>query len=264
MKPEINSLYEARKLAYLSITTAQTLLENGAEIYRVEDTSYRICETFKGIENINVFATHTMIIVSFSWKDEDIVTMRRNRWTDTNLLKIIKINDFSRKFVKGNTSLDEGCKRVETIRFEKNYNFRNKIIAGSIGSSMYTWLFSGGINDCIISLIATLSQIYIIGRLDKYDFVFFVKCFIGGMISGLIAAIAVSNGFAENIDSIIIGSMMPMLPGVAITNSVRDFMSGELISGLTGMALAVFTAIGIAMGTGFVLSLYVRGVFQWI
>src|SRR5699024_10333062 len=171
MKPNINSLYEARKLAYLAITTAQTLLENGGEIYRVEDTSYRICETFSGIENINVFATHTMIIVSFLWNNEnkvtmkrnkwrnqnllkiikiftnhtmiilsflwnneDIVTMRRNRWTDTNLLKIIKINDFSRKFVKGNTSLDEGCKRVETIRFEKNYNFKNKIISGSIGS----------------------------------------------------------------------------------------------------------------------------------
>lgn len=264
MKPEINDLNEARKLSYLSITTAQALLENGAEIYRVEDTAFRICETFKEIKNINVFATHTMILVSFAWQDEDIVAMRRNRFSDTNLLKIIELNSFSRKFVLGNINLSEGINKLEKIRFEKNFNLKKKIISGSVGSSMYTLLFSGGPADCVISFFATIAQIYIINRLDKYDFVFFIKCFIGGMISALIAAIAVGNGIAQNIDSIIIGSMMPMLPGVAITNAVRDFMSGELMSGLTGLAQAIFTAIGIAIGTGLVLALYIRGVFNWI
>ena len=41
---------------------------------------------------------------------------------------------------------------------------------------------------------------------------------------------------------------MPLVPGVQITNSVRDFMAGDYMSGLVGTMAASFISIAIALG----------------
>ena len=49
---------------------------------------------------------------------------------------------------------------------------------------------------------------------------------------------------------------MLLVPGLAITNAIRDTISGDLVSGLTRAAEAFFIAISIAVGTGAVLSFW--------
>ena len=50
---------------------------------------------------------------------------------------------------------------------------------------------------------------------------------------------------------------MLFVPGLAITNAIRDTIAGDLVSGLTRAAEAFFVAISIAVGTGIVLSLWI-------
>ncbi|MNJ01474.1 hypothetical protein D3C73_1611210 [compost metagenome] len=57
-------------------------------------------------------------------------------------------------------------------------------------------------------------------------------------------------------DKIIIGSVMPLVPGLLITNAVRDLMAGHLVSGLSKGADAFLTSFAIGTGIGLVLSLF--------
>ena len=66
-------------------------------------------------------------------------------------------------------------------------------------------------------------------------------------------------GIAEDLDKIIIGSIMPLVPGMSITNSIRDLMSGDTLSGMSGIMMAILIAVAIALGVGIVLSIYVGG-----
>ena len=50
---------------------------------------------------------------------------------------------------------------------------------------------------------------------------------------------------------------MLLVPGLAITNAIRDTMSGDLVSGLTRAAEAFLIAISIATGTGAILSFWI-------
>ena len=50
---------------------------------------------------------------------------------------------------------------------------------------------------------------------------------------------------------------MLFVPGVAITNSIRDFLSGDMLAGLTRMVEAFLTAVSLAAGAGLVLKLWV-------
>ena len=60
-------------------------------------------------------------------------------------------------------------------------------------------------------------------------------------------------GSTGSINFMIIGSIMPLIPGVAFTNAIRDIADGDYISGSVRMldALLVFFSIAIGVGMAF-------------
>ena len=66
-----------------------------------------------------------------------------------------------------------------------------------------------------------------------------------GAISGLIL---VHIGLGTNIDMIMIGTIMLMIPGLAFGNAVRDLLFGDTVSGIMQLVQAVLTAVMIAFG----------------
>ena len=64
--------------------------------------------------------------------------------------------------------------------------------------------------------------------------------------------IALGNSFSI----IIIGSLMPLVPGVAITNAIRDIMAGDFLSGTSRLVEAILIAVSIAGGAGIALRIF--------
>ena len=63
-------------------------------------------------------------------------------------------------------------------------------------------------------------------------------------------------GDVMNLDTVIIGSIMPLVPGVAITNAVRDTFQGDYISGCARLLEAFLKAAFVALGIGIALSVF--------
>ncbi len=57
-------------------------------------------------------------------------------------------------------------------------------------------------------------------------------------------------------DKIVIGSIVPLLPGIALTTSIRDLFGGDYLSGAIHLLDALLTAMCIALGVGMVMILY--------
>ena len=51
---------------------------------------------------------------------------------------------------------------------------------------------------------------------------------------------------------------MLLVPGMIITNAIRDTISGDLVSGLTKAAEAILIAVSIAVGTGMVMNIWIN------
>ena len=79
--------------------------------------------------------------------------------------------------------------------------------------------------------------------------------FTASLVIGLLSALLVASGLGTQIDKIIIGSVMPLVPGLSITNAVRDLMAGHLLSGLSKGAEAFLTAFAIGAGIAIVFTL---------
>lgn len=79
---------------------------------------------------------------------------------------------------------------------------------------------------------------------------------LGGIIASLFALLSVHFGLASHLDKIIIGSIMLLVPGIAITNAIRDTIAGDLLAGVSRALEAFLIAIAIAIGTGSIIKIW--------
>lgn len=236
------------------------MLKNGGEIYRVEDTVQRICNSRENITNVDAFVTPTGIFISVEYENEVFTYLRRVRNLTTNLNIISEINEFSRRFVQTDMSIDEGMRVLNSIDMIQPYPPIVKALFGSVAAACFSLMFGGTIRDFISCVIVSFIVIIILGKLSRFDLTFFLENFIGAFLASIFSYATIKIGLGENLDMIIIGSIMYLVPGVSMTNAVRDTMSGDFLSGQSRGLEAIFSALAIAFGVGILLNFYLKGV----
>lgn len=256
-----DDIKDVKKLLILAIRAGSIMLENGAETYRVEDTIIRMCKSRKNIKYVEAFVTPTGIFVSLEYNDEVMTYLKRIKTIKIDLNKIDLINNFSRHFVSSNLSISQGVKELNKINNVNSYNTCTKILFGSVAAAFFSILFGGTILDLFSTFLVSIIVLVITTKLSDSSITFFINNFCGAAIASILSIVFVKMGLGENIDKIIIGSIMTLVPGVSITNAIRDSMSGDFISGLSRGMEAFVTALAIAFGVGLVLNIYSRGMF---
>lgn len=258
---EINDREEVKKLLVLATLAGRIMLKSGAEIYRVEDTIIRICKSRKGIKYVDAYIVPTGIFISLEYNGELMSYIKRIKTISIDLNKINMVNEFSRSFVSSHMAVDKGIEELKRINKINTYMTLPKTIFGSLAAAFFCILFGGSILDFIGSFIVSFFVLTIVNIISKLELTFFIDNLVGAIIASLFSHILVRIGIGENIDKVIIGSIMCLVPGVAITNAIRDTMSGDFLSGLSRGMEAVFSAIAIALGVGIILNFYAKGVF---
>ncbi|MBC8590429.1 threonine/serine ThrE exporter family protein [Wansuia hejianensis] len=250
---------EVKNLLTLALTAGIAMLKNGAETYRVEDTMNRICISRTNIKNVDSFVTQTGIFLTLEYEGEVFTYIRRVKDIGYNINKISLINEFSRKFVSTNISIDEGLRMLEEIDRFKDYSILVKLFGGSLLSGFFSLMFGGSFGDFLASLIASILSLAILEKLSKYKLTFFIDRFVGAFLASVFSYLALKVGIAHSLDNVIIGTIMPLVPGVSITNSIRDTMSGDSLSGLSKGVEAILSALAISFGVGIILNFYTKG-----
>ncbi|WML49926.1 threonine/serine exporter family protein [Neobacillus sp. PS3-34] len=236
------------------LLAGKIMLQSGAETYRVEDTMTRMASFF-GIRQSHSYVTPTGIIFSAEGNEPTKTKLIRISERSTDLKKVTMVNSISRRISNGEVGLSEASGLLNEIdSLNLTFPFSIQVAAASIASGCFLIMFNGTWYDFFPSLIA--------GGLGFLGLVYFHRLvpikffseFLASFIIGLLSFLFVKSGVGHELDKIIIGSVMPLVPGLLITNAVRDLMAGHLVSGLSKGAEAFLTAFAIGSGIAVVLS----------
>lgn len=246
--------FTATEVLEVCLLAGKIMLENGAETFRVEDTMMRMAKSFNGKKS-HSYVTPTGIV--FSIEDEELTNTKLIRITNrtTDLHKVTLVNSVSRKISEGELTLGEARQALKEIE-EANLTFPLifQIFAAAIASGCFLIMFKGTWHDFLPAFIA--------GGVGLLSFIFFQQLvsirffaeFVASVVIGVVAYLLVSMGLGMQLDKIILGSVMPLVPGLLLTNAVRDLLAGHLVSGLSKGAEAILTAFAIGSGIAVVLS----------
>jgi uncharacterized membrane protein YjjP (DUF1212 family) len=176
-----------------------------------------------------------------------------NRVTD--LEKVALVNAVSRKLVEQQMTIEEAYDELRRIETEhKTFPFWLQIICAGITSGAFLLLLDFDSRDLPAAMgIGAIG--YVIATLvEKKTRVKFFAEFFAALVIGIAAYLTIYFGLGRNLDGLIIGSVIPLVPGLLITNAVRDLMAGHFVSGLSKGAEAFLTASAIGAGVALVLS----------
>ncbi|MFL2130541.1 threonine/serine exporter ThrE family protein [Ruoffia sp. FAM 24228] len=254
-----------KKIVEVATTAGRIMLESHAESYRVEDTVRRILQT-SGLSNTEVITNTTGLYVTLDDSDPEIEGFTLvHRITDRSnqLNKIYRVNNISRQLTSGQITIDEAAERLEVVD-DSDYTVFSKDIATVILVIAFVVLLGGSFWDSVFSIFTGLLVAY--SRILKD--LFQLNSFIYGVASTLLTAfltnvIAAVVPLDISTDVIIIAGLMPLYPGTAVTNGLRDMLKGDYISGVARVADAIVIALSLAIGVA--IGLYFYGeVTSWL
>ena len=261
---EIMSM-DDKSIANMAVFAGEIMLRSGAETYRVEDTIKHILDTaggagapgtgIGGSESAGAVRTESLvmltgIIVTIERPGQEAITvMRRVHDRGTNMHRIVEVNEISRKYCAGDLSAEETWERLENIK-GRQYTVWMYNVATVLVPAGFAPLFGGGLREIfaagavgiLLAVIMTIGK-----RMRISSFILNMIC-AGGVAA---AAMALKAWYPLlNMDTVIISGIMPLVPGVAITNAIRDTLRGDYISGEARALEAFVTAAAVAIGAG--------------
>ncbi|MGN0133328.1 MAG: threonine/serine exporter family protein [Anaerotignum sp.] len=244
------------KLINLALDAGEIMLKNGAETFRVQDTMKRILST-TGREKIEATALSTALIVTLPREEKGPLSMMRGVHTRTvNFEKVCEVNDISRAFVSGKINLEEAIAKLHTIRQALFYPLPLRVFAYGLISGGFSLLSSESLLDGVLSFFIGMLLGSFVFWLGTKKVPYFFEPFLGGMLAAYCACWMAPLFPTSHIDTIVIGSIMPLLPGVTFSKSMRDLLEGNIISGSTKAVEALVIACSLAGGVGLTLAYF--------
>jgi len=237
-------------LLNIAMKLGYRLAMSGAETYRVEESIVRIMAAY-GI-NAEAFAIPNLLIINIETPDGQVQTrMRRIGYHGNDLDSVERYNSISRKICTEAPSADEALKWLrEADKARRTYNLPLYLAGHFLGACGFAVFFGGSFVDSMCAGICGI----IVGLVNRFMNTLKVNSFFSTITSAYFAAIAAyflgAVSIARQTDTVIIGTLMILVPGLLFTNAMRDIIFGDTNSGVNRIVQVLLVAVAIALGTG--------------
>ena len=230
-------------------TAGRIIIENGGETYRAEETICRMGQGM-GLTEVESFAVPSGLFISYRRPDGQLETsVKRIHRKGTNLIRIDRVNDISRKVSAGGMSTGNALAELRGIELRPGPYTSGWLLAGAfVCAAGFALLFGGGFPEVLAAgLVAGIVQAA--GMLSsRFHVQWIFSSIVGGFLTSLLPHLICRYLPAISLETVIAGALMPLVPGLAMTNAVQDTMRGDMVSGLSHGAQAVLTACLVAGG----------------
>ena len=234
-----------------AIDIGQRMLVTGAEVSRVERTINFICRAY-GVRHVDVMVITSSIVVTIRGNDIGVLTqMRRVPGQNFDFQRLKALNQLSREICAHPMTSDAIKACIREIDTMDTISLKASIFYWTLIAASFSAFFGGRLEDAVCAgIVGALLRIlqYLLGRtkLNPYCALVLLS-FLGGMLANSFMWF----GMDIHPAAINMGNIMPVIPGLALMNSIRDMFSQETISGLLKSAEAVILSLLIATGFAF-------------
>lgn len=229
----------------------EILLASGAEIFRVDDTMQRIAKAYHS-EDFQPFVLGNGIFLTIIDSDsgQSRAKVRHVPLASSRLDKIDAVNQLSREIEQGRHTPAEALLKLKAIHVLPKIKPIFQVLASGLGSAAFCFFYGGTVADSLAAFCAGFCLyayfVFVVkGRLSKI-----VTNLSGAALATLVSVLLVRWGLGETLSTVTVGAIIPLLPGVAFTNAIRDIAHEDYISGavrIMDVAVVVLcTAVGVS------------------
>ncbi len=237
-----------KELLRCTLDIGEQMLMSGAEIYRVEDSIERMCHAL-GAKRVDVFIiTSSMIVTVYDAEDHPFTQTRRILSSGTDIERLHRLNELSRKICTKALTTEQIRAEYDEIMRTYSYPFWVSCLSYAVIASSFALFFGGGVWDALIAAFVGALMKFVVALSDKTLMNKIFSRLAATFLACAVTFVTVKLGWLASIDKVIIGTIMLLIPGVGLTNALRDLFTGDSVAGLLRLIDAMLTALAIAAG----------------
>lgn len=232
----------------LVMEAGRTLLENGGEVFRAQDTMEIMARSL-GIEGFHVYVLTNGIFASAESAAGELSAVRHIPRVHIHLGRVEAVNALSRRLAAGEMDLPAAEAALAEARAMPEYGRKLSWLAGAVGSACFAYLFGGGWQEVATAFFAGLAEMWLLrvfakGGVSKV----FTDIAGAAVCTALCLAATPLWGAGYEAPQAIIGALMVLTPGVALTMAIRDLINADYLSGTIRLFDALLVAGCLACG----------------
>ena len=226
----------------------EQMLLSGAEVHRVEESIERMCAAFGAVRTDVFTITSNISATVYMENGEYYSQTRRIKTSGTDFEMIHRMNELCRRISAGGMTVDEIREELKKASDHKRYPLWTEFVFYSVIAGAFTLFFGGGYIETAVSfVIGALVRLGLLLAEKTISNKVFPK-FFGSVVASVFAFAALKFKLIPDVDKVIIGNIMSLIPGIGLTNAMRDLFTGDSIAGVLRTIEALLTALAIAAG----------------
>ena len=253
MSQDTSNLAPLRIRMGFVVELAKRLHEYGTAAPRLEDV-INLLSARLGL-SCNVLSTPTSIVMSFSdlTAEEDLAEITQVVRLDpgsVDLKRLCQIDEIADQVIDGHLDLAAGRRRLREFRASERSANRITVVASHAisAAAIAAILHAGWAGVATAGLIGALIGVVYVLSLHRPNIANASEA-ISALLATLIATLVAVYVMPITVRSVIIASLIVLMPGMTLTTAVRELSSQHLISGTARMMGAVATLLKLTFGT---------------
>ncbi|MGN0813338.1 MAG: threonine/serine exporter ThrE family protein [Candidatus Coproplasma sp.] len=240
------------KVLAVAIEVGCGLLSCGCPVGRVELAVEYICKAY-GAAAVSVSTFPSMIIAGVRIADGSQVSQLKRVYSiSNNFAKMEAYNQISRDICAKKYPVDEATELVEKLKYSHNQSKLITALSAGIGAGAFTVFYGGSLIDAVPGglvggLMAFLSCVFARLAFNSYARTFMLSL-IGGVLSTFLCWLITLTGLTCHLSTVMMGTIMTVIPGLLMCNAIRDLFSGDTYSGTSELLNAIITTLAIVAG----------------
>lgn len=252
---------EARSVFPSLMDIGEALLKCGADVHFTEQMLLRLGKAY-GATRMNVLVITAVIVMTASYPDGSEQTFSRRVVGEggTDFAKLEALSRLCEECCEHPMTASEIASRLAAIKRERFPNAA-LFVGGVLSSSGFAVYFGGTLIDGAVSAAFALAVCLAIKYFKPLTPNTIIFNFATSFVVGVAICLAASVAPFFNVNIVIIGVIMLLIPGLAMTNATRDMLSGDTISGVMRFVESLLWATVLALG--FMAALWAASELGW-
>lgn len=237
-----------QKLFQYAMDIGEEMLLAGAEVYRVEDSINRMCHAF-GAKRVDVFIITSSMIATVHTETGEVFTQtRRITSSKVHMERLHRLNQLCREICQNKIPKEKIQEKIDEALCCKPYPLWLEFLSCAVIAGAFTAFFGGNLAESTVSLAVGALVWLMVFFTEKIIPKKIFSKFYASAIATALAFFASCMGWIPSMDRVIIGNIMTLIPGIGLTNAIRDLFVGDSVTGLLRLVDAMLNALAIAAG----------------
>ena len=239
---------DAQLAGNILIEIGSLLMSSGASTHRTRLTMERIA---KGLGfGIELLITQRALMLTIIEKDQQHFFSRMKRISPhgVNFRIVSGISHLSWNVMEENWTISRISEELHRLKLLPHYP--RLVVLGLVGmaGAAFCNIFGGGIIEMSVAFIATVAGLFTRQEAMKKKFNPYLCVFFAAFIASFIAGLAEHFQIGAEPDKALATSVLFLVPGIPLINSVTDLMDGNIQNGMVRAMNGLMIAFSIAMG----------------